>query len=257
MALEPTTPFSFGRNPTAAPPPPAPLFPPGHIATATLFATPVAGALLIAWNLRRQQRPGAAAALVGGVGVIALALWLDVSWSSAVWWLAVPAWTLLASAVSSALFADAVKLVGRRSPVAAWLVGVATVASLYAAGAVTALVAPRALPSFHEVLFDWILVGAAQVRPMDGASREDALRVGEAIERARLIEDQRALRLAVGREEGHLVLHVRLPDASPEAVAVARRLTAAVARHLDPPECVTGRIIDVAGRTRAEGQSCP
>lgn len=257
MAAEPTTPFSFGRPPAASPPPPAPLFSPGQISAATLLATPVAGAILVAWNLRSQQRRGGLLALGVGVGVIALALYVDARGSAAVWWLAVPAWTVGASIVASLLFGGALPLVGRRPAGAAWLVSLATVGALYGAGSLASVMAPRAVPGFGEILFHWIGVGPNHVRWAKGASREDALRVGEALERSAIVRDQGRLLVDVARESGDLILRIRLPDTSPQAMSVARAVTRAVAEHLDPPECVTGRIVDVAGRRLAEGKSCP
>lgn len=257
MAHEPTTPFSFGRDPAAPAPPPAPLFSAEQIAAVTFFATPVAGALLIAWNLRRLQRRGALVALAVGVGVIALVLWLDVAWSGAVWWLALPAWTTLAGVTSTALFERLVHQVGRRSPAVALVVALATIVALAGAGAIATRLAPRAVPSFAELLFDWIGVGKSRVHWDDGATREDALRVGDAIEGAGLVRDDVHLALGVARDQGRLVLRIRLPDASPEAVAAARALTHAVAHNLEPQECVTGRIVNPGGKTLAEGTSCP
>lgn len=257
MAAEPTTPFAFGRSPAVSPPAPMPLFSPGQVALATLLATPVAGAILVAWNLRRQQRRGALLALGVGVSVIGLALYGDARGSAAVWWLAVPAWTVGASLASSALFASALPLVGRRPMGAAWLVSLATVGALYGAGSLASVLAPRAVPGFGELLFHWIGVGPNHIRWGQGASREDALRVGEALERAAIVRDQARLRVDVAREGDRLVLRIRLPDASPEAMGVARAITRAVAEHLDPADCVTGRIVDVAGRRLAEGTHCP
>lgn len=255
MALEPTSPFAFGHDPVA-PPPPAPLFSPEQIAGATFFATPVAGALLVAWNLRRLHRRGALLALALGVGVIGVALWLDLVWSGAVWWLAVPAWTMVFGVGSNVLFGRLLAQAGRRSPFTALAVGVATVLALGSAGAVATRLAPRAVPSIAEILFDWTGVGRSQVRWADGGTREDALQVGEAVERAGLLRDDLRLALTVARDGDRLVLRIRLPDASPEAVAAARMLTRAVADHLEPAECVTGRIVNPGGVTLAEGTSC-
>ena len=257
MAHEPTTPFSFGHDPDVPAPPPAPLFSPEQIAAATFFATPVAGALLIAWNLRRLQRRGAIVALAAGVGVIALVLWLDAAWSGAVWWLAVPAWTMLAGVTATALFEQMVRQVGRRSPAVALVVALATIVALAGAGAVATRLAPRAVPSFAELLFAWIGVGKSRVPWDHGATREDALRVGDAIDSAGLVRDDVRLALGVARDQGRLVLRIRLPSASPEAVAAARALTRAVAHNLEPSECVIGRIVNPSGHTLAEGTSCP
>ncbi|OGQ25583.1 MAG: hypothetical protein A2138_04170 [Deltaproteobacteria bacterium RBG_16_71_12] len=256
MPREPTSPFAFGRDLAAPPPPPAPLFTPEQVAAATFAGTPVAGALLVAWNLRRAHRRGALTALALGVGAIALALWLDVMWSGAVWWLAVPAWTMAFGTGANLLFGKLLPQAGARSPWVAVLVVVAALAALAGAGAVATRLAPRAVPTPVEILFNWTGVGSSQVHWSNGGTREDALRVGEAIERAGLVRDDVQLALTVARDDGLLVLRIRLPDASPEAVGAARTLTRAVADHLEPAECVTGRIVNPGDDTLAEGTSC-
>lgn len=256
MSGEPTSPFAFGGHPVAAPPAPAPLFSAQQIATATFFATPVAGALLTAWNLRRQQRRGPLIALGLGVGAIAVALWLDLVWSGAVWWLAVPAWTMAFGASAEVLFAAPLARAGKRSPWVAGAVGAATLVALTGAGAVATWMAPRAVPSFAEILFNWTGVGPHRVGWRDGASRDDALRVGDALARAGLTHHDARLSLTVARDGPRLVVNLRLPDAAPEALDGARALTRAVADHLEPAECVTGRIVSPGGAVLAEGTSC-
>ncbi len=256
MSGEPTSPFAFGGQPLVPPPPPMPLFSAEQVAATTFFATPVAGALLIAWNLRRQQRRGSLVTLALGVGVIAVALWLDLVWSGAVWWLAVPAWTMAFGVGANLLFNAHLARAGKRSSWAAAAVAAASIVALSGAGATATRLAPRAVPSFAEILFNWTGVGANRVAWAAGASRDDALRVGDALARAGLTRGNARLSLTVARDQGRLVLNIRLPDASPAALDGARALTRAVAAQLEPAECITGRIVNPSGAVLAQGTSC-
>lgn len=229
---------------------PGPLFSPAQIGWASLVGTPVAGAILAAWNLRRLQRP-AMGALAAGVCAISLAVVLD-----SFWWPALPVLIPLCAVVASVLtrrvFGPSLRIAGRRSGWTATGTVLLVIVALEAAAAGIERMGV-AVPGPSELLFDFVPVaGGGGVRYGAGATRADAERVRD----ARSAAGYQQVTLSVARHDQELVLSLRLPGVVDEGmVERGRRMAQAMANSLE--SCVRVRLVNAGDRELASGHACP
>lgn len=254
----PVTPGALPSTTDAPRGPSGPLFSPKQIALATLFGTPIAGAILAAENFVRLDRRGmSGVALALGVGAIGGAVALDLAWSSAATFLAVPVWTAAAWLGAKTAFEPSLAGNPPRGSLHAIAVSALVLAALLGTARVAAIFAPDAVPTVAELAFDVLGMRGGQVRYRSGLDREDALRVRRALEHAGVLSEAERLALEVRRDE-KLVVLLRLPDARPETIEAAKRFSRLLVDHLSPPECVVTRVLAPGGRqVLATGTTCP
>jgi hypothetical protein len=250
VAIEPTRDVPVG-----------PLFSSPQVLFAALAGTPVAGAVALAINLTRARRPAWMRALPLGAAALTIgaALVLDATVSTWSLWLMVPLFAVAASIANDALFGTT----HARAPhpemaLAAVGVVVASWVALGVTAGVAGVALGRTVPELRELVFDVATGDAAgAVRFGDGASRADARKVRDALERAGYL--RAGLHVTIARPRGgHLVLRVREPaPVTDREVAAARAMVDAVARGLDPPEpCIIGEAVDENDAVLASGKTC-
>lgn len=238
------------------------LFSAQQIALATLVATPLAGALLTAANVRTLGKGDALRAVIVATGALATALifGIDVWGAGPFTLLAIPVSALGALAAATIAFARW-SHVSRRSHASVIAIVVACWVALGGVGGAVVGAAHLRTPSADEALGDSVAYSPRErVSFQEGARREDAEEVARALAISGAFTGLGTLRVDVDRalDANELRVNVRVPDgASLEDLEGARLVLKNIARNMSPPRCVSGRVMSASGLVRANGRLCP
>ena len=263
MSDAPSTPAGLPEPSVDVHAPAGALFNPKQIALATLVATPLAGALLAAANTRAVGSGKALRVVVVATGAAATALifGIDVWGAGPFTLLALPVSAGAAFVASAIAFARWSDEAPRCSHVSVLAVVIACWAALGVVGGAVVGAAQLRTPRADEALSDNVEHSPHErVSFSDGARRADADEIARALVNAGAFTGAGTLRVDVdrARDPNELRVSMRVPDdASPADLEAARALLKSVARHLAPPRCVNGRVVNVNGLERASGRLCP
>jgi hypothetical protein len=254
----PTTPSSAPFVPHDDPPPPAPLYSPKQIAVATLLATPVAGAVLAALNLRAVgKRAAALLVIVSAAALVATVVALDVRGYGALTLKITPLWTAAAFLVAQLAFARGTAHYGARKDGGVLAVVAAMWLAFALAGGGFAAWLHVNTPSVDEINDDAVIYAPHQiVRYVHGATRDDAARTARALAKLHYFGGDGSLTMTIERVQGRLRASVLVePPVTAADADVAAKLTKHLSEELH--ECVAGQLVHIDGGVLARGASCP
>jgi hypothetical protein len=189
-----------------------PIYSPGQVAAATFLGSPLAGGWLLALNYQRFGEPRKARVafglcVAGTAALLALAYVIPGKAASALGVFPVFAMYGLANAVQGPAFASHVAHQGRRGSV--WRVLGVSLASL---AIVFALLLGGVIALEYIDPPDQIMVGESNVIYADGATRADAIAVGDALTTLGYLGEHKAWTVQVRRDHGRRVVAFVVQD---------------------------------------------